>query len=213
MIYTISLETIYRKSDIMEFHEKLQELRKQKGMTQEELANEIFVSRTAVSKWESGRGYPTIDSLKAVAKVYAVTVDDLLSGEELRTVAEQTQKGSRDLVFGLLDLGSILLLVLPFFAQKVGGGIQEVSLLDLTGIWIYLRIAYWVAVLGLILTGVMTLVLQNWKNAIWSRCKSDISVVINTLGVLLFIISQQPYAASFLFVFLMIKVLLMNRKP
>lgn len=48
----------------MEFHEKLQELRKQKNLTQEELSEILFVSRTAISKWESGRGYPSIDSLK-----------------------------------------------------------------------------------------------------------------------------------------------------
>ena len=47
----------------MEFHEKLQELRRQKGITQEELAQALYVSRAAVSKWESGRGYPNIDSL------------------------------------------------------------------------------------------------------------------------------------------------------
>ena len=46
----------------MEFNEKLLELRKQKGLTQEELAEVLFVSRTAISKWESGRGYPNIDS-------------------------------------------------------------------------------------------------------------------------------------------------------
>ena len=44
----------------MEFHEKLQELRKQKNLTQEELSEILFVSRTAISKWESGRGYPSI---------------------------------------------------------------------------------------------------------------------------------------------------------
>ena len=47
----------------MEFHEKLQELRKAKGLTQEELAKELYVSRTAISKWESGKEYPNIDSL------------------------------------------------------------------------------------------------------------------------------------------------------
>jgi len=40
------------------FNEKLQQLRKEKGLTQEQLAEELFVSRTAISKWESGRGYP-----------------------------------------------------------------------------------------------------------------------------------------------------------
>ena len=67
----------------MEFNEKLQELRKQKELTQEELAEVLFVSRTAISKWESGRGYPNIDSLKAIAKFFGVTIDELLSGDEL----------------------------------------------------------------------------------------------------------------------------------
>ena len=54
----------------MEFNEKLQELRKQKNMTQDELAEHLYVSRTAISKWESGRGYPSIESLKAIDKKY-----------------------------------------------------------------------------------------------------------------------------------------------
>ena len=45
----------------MEFHEKLQELRKQKNLTQEELSEILFVSRTAISKWESGRTQPVIE--------------------------------------------------------------------------------------------------------------------------------------------------------
>ncbi|MDD5937467.1 MAG: helix-turn-helix transcriptional regulator [Clostridiales bacterium] len=56
----------------MEFNEKLQELRKQRGLTQEELAELLYVSRTAVSKWKSGRGYPNIDSLKAISKCFPV---------------------------------------------------------------------------------------------------------------------------------------------
>ena len=59
----------------MEFNEKLQQLRKQKEITQEELAVAIYVSRTAISKWESGRGYPSIDSLKAIAKYFNITID------------------------------------------------------------------------------------------------------------------------------------------
>ena len=52
----------------MDFQDKLKELRKNRGLTQEELAQALFVSRTAISKWESGKGYPNIDSLKAISK-------------------------------------------------------------------------------------------------------------------------------------------------
>ena len=76
----------------MEFNEKLQELRKQKGLTQEELATSLYVSRTAISKWESGRGYPNIESLKAIAKFFSVTVDELLSTDEVLTIAEEDSK-------------------------------------------------------------------------------------------------------------------------
>ena len=76
----------------MKIHEKLQELRKQKGLTQEELAEILYVSRTAISKWESGRGYPNIDSLKAISRFFGVTVDELLSGDEVLTIAEEDNK-------------------------------------------------------------------------------------------------------------------------
>ncbi len=72
----------------MEFCKKLQQLRKLHNLTQEELAEALFVSRTAVSKWESGRGYPSIDSLKAISKQFSVSVDELLSGDELIVLAE-----------------------------------------------------------------------------------------------------------------------------
>ena len=84
----------------MEFNEKLQELRKSRGLTQEELAEKLYVSRTSVSKWELGRGYPNIDSLKAISGFFSVTVDELLSPTE----AERGKKGFGDLVFGSLDL-------------------------------------------------------------------------------------------------------------
>ena len=189
----------------MEFNEKLQQLRKRKGMTQEELAEVLYVSRTAVSKWESGRGYPNIDSLKAIATFFHVTIDELLSGDELLTLAqEERQQGEsrqRELVYGLLDVSSALLLFLPFFGQEAEGSIRSVSLLSLTGAPGYLKAAYLLVVTGMILLGVLTLALQN----LWQKSKVTLSLGLNTAGVLLMIISQQPYAATLLFVFLMIK--------
>ena len=197
----------------MEFNEKLQELRKHKGLTQEELAELLFVSRTAVSKWESGRGYPNIDSLKAIARFFGVTIDELLSGDELLTIAEkdteQKENHIRDLVFGLLDISVAVFFFLPLFGQKVNGIIQEVSLLSLTGIASYLRIAYFDVVIGIAVFGILTLALQKCQQLFWVRNKNRISLILNAVGVTLFIISTQPYAAILLFVFLVIKGLML----
>ena len=111
----------------MEFNEKLQELRKQRGLTQEELAEQLYVSRAAISKWESGRGYPNIDSLKQIARYFHVTIDELLSGDEILNIAEEDQKQKsatmHDLIFGLLDLSISMFCFLPFFGQRVNGAV------------------------------------------------------------------------------------------
>ena len=200
----------------MEFNEKLQELRKNKGLTQEELAKELYVSRTAISKWESGRGYPGIELLKAIAKFFGVTVDQLLSGDELLAIAEEDTKQKetqfRDLVFGLLDLCVGMFLFLPFFGQKSNGEIREVSLLSLTDIAPYLKIGYFVIVIGMVVWGVVTLALQNCEHAVWVRNKSKLSVLLNMVGTILFVIGLQPYAATFLLIFLTIKMLLLIKR-
>ena len=200
----------------MEFNEKLQELRKQRGLTQEELAALLYVSRTAISKWESGRGYPNIDSLKAIAQFFSITIDELLSGDELLALAEKDSKQNevryRDLIFGLLDCSISMLLFLPFFAQKRNGIIQALSLLSITEIAPYLQIAYWGVVVGIIVSGILTLALQNCEQAMWVRSKSNLSLFMNLIGAILFVISPQPYAATFLLTILTIKILILVKR-
>ena len=200
----------------MEFSQKLQELRKQKGLTQEELAKSLYVSRTAISKWESGRGYPSIDSLKEIAKFFSVTVDQLLSGEEVLTIAQEDQKQKtrhlRDMVFGLLDISVVMFFFLPFFGQNIGASVEEVSLLALNEIQAYLKIGYFVFIIATALLGFLTLALQNWDAAFWVKNKSNLSLGLTGLSVLLFIFSRQPYAAAFLFIFFAVKGLLLLKK-
>lgn len=197
----------------MEFNEKLQELRKQRGLTQEELAELLYVSRTAISKWESGRGYPNIDSLKAISKYFSVSLDELLSSDAILTIAEEENKQkelhSRNLVFGLLDCSVALFLFLPFFGQKVDGVIQGVSLLSLTGIEPYVKIPYLIVVFAMMIWGILILALQNSKSTLWVHCKDKVSLGLSTVGTILFVISLQPYAAMFTFVFLLIKALML----
>ena len=113
----------------MEFNEKLQNLRKQRGLTQEELAEKLYVSRTAISKWESGRGYPNIESLKAISKFFSVTVDELLSTDEILTIAEEDNKRKekhfRDLMYGLLDLSIAMLLFFAALCRKGRGNCSK----------------------------------------------------------------------------------------
>ena len=79
----------------MELSEKLVKLRKQSGMTQEELAAKIYVTRTAVSKWENGKGYPAIDSLKLLSSVYGVSLDELVSDGDVEEMRSARKKRSR----------------------------------------------------------------------------------------------------------------------
>ena len=103
----------------MEFHEKLQELRKNKGITQEELAENLYVSRTAISKWESGRGYPSIDSLKAISRYFSVTIDELICPEEIMIAAkeekENTMRKYGVLICSLLDVFTVVLFAIPMY--------------------------------------------------------------------------------------------------
>ena len=97
----------------MEFNEKLQLLRKQNNMTQEQLAEKLYVSRTAVSKWESGKGYPNIESLKSISRLFSVTIDDLLSGEELISLAADENLANinkfNTLIYAILDIHSVFM--------------------------------------------------------------------------------------------------------
>ena len=200
----------------MEFNEKLQKLRKQRGITQEELAEKLYVSRTAISKWESGRGYPNIESLKAIAKFFSVTVDELLSTDEVLTIAEEDsrrkEKHFRDLMYGLLDICIALLLFLPFFAEDADGIIQSVSLIALDGVQLYLKITYLAVVIGTTVMGILTLTLQNCQATAWVKSKTTISLALGAILVLLFMISSQPYAAVFAFVLLVIKALMLIKR-
>ncbi|SEU10696.1 helix-turn-helix domain-containing protein [Paenibacillus sp. NFR01] len=65
----------------MEISEKLQQLRKQKGLSQEKLADLVGVSRQAVSKWESGQSQPETDKLLALSELFGVSVDHLLKNQ------------------------------------------------------------------------------------------------------------------------------------
>lgn len=197
----------------MEFNEKLQRLRKQRGLTQEELAKLLYVSRTAVSKWESGRGYPNIDSLKAIAKAFSVTVDELLSGDELLTIAEEEHRQIESQIcsrlFGMLDLSAALFLALPLFGQRREGGVSAVSLLALREITPWLWAAYLIFALGMISAGILTLTARAHPPAFWEKNGIRVSMLLSAGMTALLILSRQPYAALLALGVLLIKAFML----
>ena len=94
----------------MAFHQMIKERRKQLGMTQEELAKELNVSRSAISNWEIGRNYPDITTLIELAQMYQVSLDELFYDDidlvnkfaEDNKKKEQLKKVNKLLVFLLL---------------------------------------------------------------------------------------------------------------
>lgn len=185
----------------IEFNEKLQKLRSDKNWTQEELAEQLFVSRTAISKWESGRGLPNIESLKAISKVFSVSIDDLLSSEELIQAAEEDKKESetsmRSILYGLLDVLNLVFFLLPLFGMKQGDVILSVSLFSLHSLNAYIRVTY-IAILTLtVFYGVAEIVLQNFHHRLWEKSSAFLSMGFTIIATIIFLLSQQPYVAFF----------------
>ena len=192
----------------MEFGEKLQELRKSKSMTQEELAEALFVSRTAISKWESGRGYPSIDSLKEISRYFSVTIDDLICSDEMISVAENEKREFADrylsLICNALDILLVILLFIPAFGNGMGSS-ETVSLLALTVINPCVKIVF-IVIIGLtVLNGICGVILANFNNPVWNRHRLVTGVVLSILAVTVFIVARQPYAGIICFSLLIIK--------
>lgn len=69
---------------MVEFGEKLKHLREEKGMTQQTMAEHLYVTRQAISRWECGVRYPDLLTAKKIAEVLGTSIDELVSGEELK---------------------------------------------------------------------------------------------------------------------------------
>lgn len=74
---------------MVEFGEKVKKLREEKGMTQQTMADQLYVTRQAVSRWECGARFPDLLTAKKIAQILEVSVDELLSGEELKKSIEK----------------------------------------------------------------------------------------------------------------------------
>ncbi|MBR5534955.1 MAG: helix-turn-helix transcriptional regulator [Ruminiclostridium sp.] len=129
----------------MTIHNNLKELRKAKGLTQEQVAQQIGLTRQALSSYESGRTRPDVETLMKLAEIYSTDLDGILYGQEKRQKAARRIRVAAGITFVLLSLltavSSALLWIANRFFPMTEGQIspEEMILLEtrmrLTGAW------------------------------------------------------------------------------
>ena len=192
----------------MEFNEKLQQLRKSRGLTQEELAEALFVSRTAVSKWESGRGYPNIDSLKELSRFFSVKIDELICSEEIISAAENEKKEFTDkylsFLCGALDAFLAILLFIPVFGNGAGDS-TAVPLFGITGVSAWIKAVFVILLCLTVLLGICAIIISRLDKPAWSRYGIITGMVLSVIGSAVFVLTRQPYPGIICFAALVIK--------
>ena len=195
----------------MEFGEKLQELRKNKDMTQEELAEALYVSRTAISKWESGRGYPSIDSLKEISRFFSVSIDELLSAEKMVSIAEKENRDNIryicDMLLGIIDVLAMIMIVLPIYPNRIDGVYYAVSLPDYVQAGRLKCMLYWTVFILLVIIGAVKILLTRLRQERGSRIITAISVIVGITAVLLLAMGREAYGVSMLFLMIVAREL------
>ena len=198
----------------MYFNEKLQLLRKDNNMTQEELAEKLYVSRTAVSKWESGKGYPNIDSLKGISKLFSVSIDELLLGEKIIEYEEKNKKPETNkkynFIYGIIDFLMPIFIFIPTFGKNDNGYIKSVNLFGEPDISSEIMALYYVSFFVLMLFGIAEMALQK-KRKQTINVLNCASIVMSMVAMLIFVNSRQPYMSTYLFVILILKIMLLNK--
>ena len=187
----------------MEFNEKLQQLRIGKNLTQQQLAEQLYVSRTAISKWESGKGYPNIESLKCISRFFSITIDELLSSEELITLAEAENHSNVNRIH------KIALIVLPIYGEPQGSHFYHVNLLSITHLSNIDIGIYWAIYLLIIGFGIARLAFIFLGKERLCGIISKASAATGAAAICLFAAAREPYVTILLFLFFAVKIFLL----
>ena len=190
----------------MDIGEKLKALRTERGLTQEQLAAKLYVSRTAVSKWETGGGSPNLDSLQAVARLFDVSVDDLLSTDDLIVLARDERRGGM-LSFGLLDMLAVVFAFLPLYGVDDGSFVRMASLADY-GASVDFGASFAVmaaAIAALLLVGAAEVALAVAGPRRAARTVALVGFAVQAAAVVLLASTMQPYATTLMFALFLAK--------
>ena len=157
----------------------------------------------------AGRGYPSIDSLNEISHYFSISIDELLSGEKLLSIAEKENQSNIqticDLLFGIVDICYFMLILLPLYPNTVEGFIYSVNLLTYVQITPFNRVVYWGFFVSLILIGVVKILLAKLRVEKGHTMLTGISMLLSIFMVLFLAVVREPYAIVLSFMLLVIK--------
>ena len=194
----------------MELSKKIKQIRNDNKLTQEQFAEKMLVSRTAVSKWENGTCYPSIDSLKYMAKMFNVSLDKLLSSEEILEIVKIENQSNiskyNSLLFCLLDIVRIIFIFLPLYSYKTNDFIYSVSLLNSNDLGTTLKIIFMLIFIMFLILGIIELIF-NFKGN--NKLINKISIFLDVTSIFVLLFTKQPYVIALMFVIFIIKTIML----
>lgn len=141
---------------MVEFGEKLKQIREEKGLTQQSLAEKLYVTRQAVSRWECGARYPDLLTAKKIATILNTSLDELLSGEELKenierepVLGQPIQNIVQTVLYAMAAIIYLLLCIFSIYSYiRPNEALQGTPAGEITMLTVYadiMRILYFVA--------------------------------------------------------------------
>ena len=194
----------------MELSKKIKQIRNDNKLTQEQFAEKMLVSRTAVSKWENGTCYPSIDLLKYMSKTFNISLDKLLSNEEILEIANNENKSNiskyNSLLFSLLDIIRIIFIFLPLYSYKTNNFVYSVLLFNSNDLGLTLKIIFTLIFITYFIIGFIELIL-NYKEK--TPIINKISLFLDIISIFILSFTNQPYLIALMFIMFTIKIIML----
>ncbi len=194
----------------MELSKKIKQIRNDNKLTQEQFAEKMLVSRTAVSKRENETCYPSIDSLKYMSQTFNVSLDKLLSSEEILEIAKTENQSNiskyNSLLFCLLDVVRIIFVFLPLYSYKTNDFIYSVSLFNSNDLGSTLKIVFLLIYIIFLILGIIELIF-NYKGN--NGLINKISLFLDVISIFILLFTKQPYVIALMFIIFVIKIIML----
>lgn len=151
--------------------------------------------------------------MKEISKYFSVTIDELLTGEKLISIAEKENKSNIqklcDLLIGIVDLFSFILIVLPLYPNPINGYIYSVNLFAYTETASFNRLIYWIMFLALVIAGAVKIFITQFNINKGQKIVTGISIVLSILTILFLAMAKEAYAITFAFLLFVVKGILL----